>query len=1232
MSQESEREESSTNSARAPEATAGGDTNEPPDATFPVVGIGASAGGLAALKRFLSALPSDTGMAFVVVQHLSPDVESDLPSILARSTDMAVEPLDEPRPLEANHVFIIQPNTAVELTDGVLQPTRPSTETRYRTSVDTFLVSLAAERKHNAVAVILSGTGSDGCRGIEAIKKNDGLALAQSPEDAEYAGMPQSAIDTGLVDLVLPADELARRLEQYFEIGSRVDSREVAELDQDDRECFADVLDEIRRHTGHDFSEYKTPTLLRRIARRMSLNRLSDMRQYLTSLKSNPEEISRLFHDLLIPVTDFFRDPEVFEALRTTVIPEILASKPPGDEIRVWVPGCATGQEAYSIGMLLLDAVEDADHFASVKIFATDVDESLISTARDGVYLAPSVQKVPEDLRERYFTQSNGSYHIDKRLREVVLFAVHDLLRDPPFARLDLVSCRNLLIYLKRSAQERVFNVFHYALQPEGFLLLGSSESADSFGELFSRVDKPHRIYKSLPSRSPKLPVDTRRGSSLSDMTLDASGLAGRQSRGREADQLHRQLLIDEFAPPSLLVNRDYEVVHISGDTQRFLGVPEGVPSRDVMKMVDPAIRLELRTALIDVFEEGESTLLGPVRLTDSPSEPEVQIEVRTARSNGERPMAQVIFHSDGPVSPRPRRPVEPEITDDSASKIIHNLERELERTQQRLRSTIEEYETSNEELKASNEELLTINEELQSTTEELETSKEELQATNEELSTVNQELNAKLDELNELNSDLQNLFASTDIGTLFLDKKLRIRRFSEPVTDFFNLLDTDVGRPLDHITHQLDYDNFVEDARDVLNELRTIEREVTSDLQRHYVMRMLPYRTVDDRIDGVVITFFDDTDRIRAQEEVAESEMLFRTVFESASDAMYLLELEEDGFSTFQRANTAAADRLGYAQSDLERLTLADIVEQGTADLTALHQSLHTEGVATAEWSVVTRDGRSIPVEALAHSFEISDKQRVLLVSRDISTHKAYEEALLDAKEESDRLAELRAAFLANMSHEIRTPLTTILGLAQMLDDDLPGRQSKMVRIIRSSGRRLQQTLDSVLDLSRLEAGQMGINPSEIDPVEQLEEIVEMYRPIADRRDVSVDLVDSDAPHSFLTDPTFLNRIATNLIDNAIKFTEEGGVEVRVSGNHKTLRLEVEDTGIGIDPDFLPHLFDKFEQASQGLSRSHEGSGLGMALVKHMVELLDAKIEVDSTQGEGTTFRLDIPSSAEDS
>jgi len=891
------------------------------DGMLPVVGLGGSAGGIAALQEFFAAMPVDSGMAFVVVLHLSPTHESTLAEMFQRWTAMPVIAATDGVAVEQNRVYVIPPGKFLASANGHLRLTEAEAHPGKRVAVDYFFRTLAETHGAQSLAVVLSGAGGDGALGLKRIKELGGLTIAQDPDEAQHPDMPRSAIATGVVDWVLGVKEMPARLLAYVKQRGQLKlpgeagphPAAAVELSPDEHEAaLRDVLAFLHTRTGRDFSCYKRATILRRTARRMQVNGLADLPGYLTYLRTHAGEAGALLQDLLISVTNFFRDATSFAALERS-IPELFEGKSGGDTVRAWVAGCATGEEAYSIAMLLSEHAATLVGPPQIQVFATDLDEEVIREAREGLYPETIAADVSEERLRHFFIHEQGGYRVRRAVRELVLFAPHDLLKDSPFSRLDLVSCRNLLIYLNREAQHRAFDIFHFALRPGGRLFLGTTEAVDEGSPLFAVLDKKQRLYVQRPGPQRLIAVPTGPGTlaralALQERTRERPTMPGRvtmeapQLRLDEAvpfesalppGELHYRL-IERFSPPSILVNSTHEIVHLSESAGRFLQVTGGEPTRNLLRMVHPMLRVELRAALYAAAQtHAAATALGvPVEVGDARS----FVDVRVTPAGDLAPdFLLVVFEerpADGAATGAAPRSAD-------ADQAALHLERELVATKAHLRDTIEQSEASTEELKASNEELQAMNEELRSATEELETSREELQSLNEELTTVNDELKSNVDQLAHSNSDLQNLMAATDIATVFLDRELRITRFTPSAKTLFNLISSDLGRPLSDLSRQLDYPQIVADAEHALAHLQPAQREVSAG-DRWYTARTLPYRTADDRIAGVVLTFVDISEQKRAEQEIvrlaAASERqrrVYETVLTNTPDFVYVFSLD---------------------------------------------------------------------------------------------------------------------------------------------------------------------------------------------------------------------------------------------------------------------------------------------------------------------------------------------------
>lgn len=841
-----------------------------PGTRFPVVGIGASAGGLPAMEEFFSAFSADRkyGMAFVIVQHMAPNHKSMLAEIIGRYTSMQVSDVKDGMAVERDHVYVIPPNQNMVIIGGVLNLLEPAEARGHRMPIDYFFRSLASDRKEWAIGIILSGTGSDGSEGVRAIKAEGGMAMAQNPESSEYNGMPLSAIDTGMIDYSMEAKEMPEKLQDYVSQVFAEKSHPSPNIE----EAMKIIFSELLTRTGHDFSQYKTKTLDRRIRRRMAVSNIKRIDGYARYLQQKPEESEALFRDLLINVTNFFRNPKVFEALEEQVLPSLFEDKSSNDAIRIWVVGCSTGEEAYSLAILVYEYMEKIEQTFKVQIFATDIDYETIEHARKGIYPANISADVSPERLHRFFTHDVelDTYAITKNIRDMIIFSEQDVIQDPPFSKLDMISCRNLLIYMNKELQKKLIPMFHYALNPGGLLFLGTSESIGDFPNLFEPLDKQYKIYRSKAAQN-------EYNYSVGSFFPTMGGTSG-NSKSHEPSSNHKKLqmrelternLLQQYAPTGALVNEYGDILYLHGRTGMYLEMPPGEPDHNILKMAREGLRPALTNALSRLVVNKELKVThSKVRVKTNGDFTTVDLNIRQVEETGNQKLFLVTF------DPYELKEGKQEVTVDkndyktdtpAEEESVSALREELRTMEEYLRASNEELEVSNEELRSSNEEMQSMNEELQSTNEELETSREELQSVNEELSTVNNELQAKVAELSEANEDMNNVLAATGVAIIFVDNQLRIQRFTPAAIHIMNLIPADVGRPVKHIVSNLSgYDQLIQDIQSVMDDLTPLEIEVHTTDGEWYVVRMRPYRTIKNTIEGVVITFLKQTETLR--------------------------------------------------------------------------------------------------------------------------------------------------------------------------------------------------------------------------------------------------------------------------------------------------------------------------------------------------------------------------------
>ncbi len=954
---------------------------------FPIVGIGASAGGLAAFEAFFSRMPADTdpGMAFVLVQHLAPDHKSILADLIRRYTRMQVFEVEDGMVVRPNCAYIIPPSRDMAFLNGALQLMEPSAPRGQRLPIDFFFRSLAQDQRERAICIVLSGTGSDGTMGVRAIKGEGGMVMAQNPASTEYDGMPRSAIGTGLVDFELPPAEMPAQLIAYVaHVFGKFPLSAAAQAPKAEN-AVKKIFILLRAQTGHDFSQYKPSTIHRRIERRMAVQQIQTMDSYVKYLQQTTEEVEALFRDLLIGVTNFFRDPEAFQALEELVIPKLFAGKTAGAVIRVWSPGCSTGEEAYSLAILLAERQEAMKQSFKVQVFATDIDSQAIATARAGLYPASIAADLSPERLARFFTaESDGSaYRIHKSIRDVMVFSEQNMIKDPPFSKLDLISCRNLLIYMGVELQKKIIPLFHYALNPGGFLFLGTSETVGEFGDLFATLDRKSKLYQSKEDFHGAQRAAL--GRFLPPMTAIDAALP--QTAGKKAAfgklslrELTEQALLQQVAPAGVLVNGQGDILYLHGRTGMYLEPPPGEAGiNNILKMAREGLRRHLTTALHKAARTKEVLRQPGLRVKTNGAFTTVNLTVRPMEAGFgaslEVPLYLVIFE-EAPLFERELAQQTDALQviagvdgpDTDADARIVALKQELRTKEEYLQTANEELETSNEELKSSNEEMQSVNEELQSTNEEMETSKEELQSVNEELATVNAELQTKVADLSRANNDMNNLLAGTGVGTVFVDHQLRILRFTPPATKIINLILSDMGRPVGHIVSNLmGYERLVADAQEVLDTLVPKEVEVQTRSGGWYTMRILPYRTLDNVIEGVVISFVDITEIVRVRDALGKANKLRRlaVVVRDAHDAVTVQDLD----GRILAWNPGAVRMYGWSEAEALVMNVRDRIPQGLREkaLAQLHQLSQAEILEPYLTQRIAKDGSIVEVSVIS-------------------------------------------------------------------------------------------------------------------------------------------------------------------------------------------------------------------------------------------------------------------------
>jgi len=956
---------------------------------FPVIGIGASAGGLAALKEFFSKVSKNSGMAYIVVTHMSPDQPSLLPELINRVSSISADFAKDGEKLKQDRIYIAPPDKEVNLFQNTIQLMDIS-KREVSLHIDYFLRSLAGDQEENAAGIILSGTGTDGTLGLKEIKQQEGLVLVQSVESAEYRGMPESAIATGIADKVLPPGEMPGFLSDYF--ANRKTHKKDSQrprIEKEEKNWVQKIFSILRTKLGHDFSSYKENTIFRRIQRRMDINQIKDPDQYIRFLREHPKETEALFREFLIGVTHFFRDRESFESLKKVLLEETINRINEGEELRVWVPGCSTGEEAYSVAIVIRECMQETSKQFDFQIFGTDIDNFAIQKAREGIFPGSIAADITEDRLSRFFTKEGDYYQIRKEIRESVIFSVQNILKDPPFSRLDLLCCRNLLIYLKGEMQKKLLPLFHYTLRPGGLLMLGSSETVGQFSNLFQVVDNKWKIYRRV-----QVPLSLQRDIEFptgipSEPKSSDSPDTNKRKTIKDFALLTEKAILRLITPTSLLVDEKGTVLHVQGRTGKYLETISGPPSHNINDLAREGLKLELSSALRRARSTKEYQKREGISVKTNGTSQEIQLHIYPLKEPEEmKGKYLVVFEDEEEETPKQdskkKETKKGKETTGEEDHHIAELEEELRETRERHQTTVEELESTNEELKSSNEEL-------QSTNEELESSKEELQSLNEELQTVNSELEDKVSQLYRAKEDFQNLLNSTGEATIFIDNNLRIKRYTREVEAIINLIKTDLGRSLKDMEINLKYEGLIDDIQSVIDRLSPVEKEVQDKKGKWYLMRIRPYKTSENKIDGAVIVFFDIDAQKKTQEELQRineeqerSRILIRKVFDMNNYPLLVLDRE----GNIVIANTALTDFISLPLDAIEGMSIFDLETpalNGSNILDQLHIALEKalndgKSFSTSPFSISHRKDEEFIIRGEVIRQPEGDPYRILL------------------------------------------------------------------------------------------------------------------------------------------------------------------------------------------------------------------------------------------------------------
>ncbi|BAY15428.1 signal transduction histidine hinase [Anabaenopsis circularis NIES-21] len=1221
---------------------------------FPIVGIGASAGGLEAFTQLLSHLPSDTGMGFVLIQHLSPDQKSLLVEILSRATQMPVVQAENEMVVKPNHVYVIPPNAMMTISEGKLQLS-PRQKIRSQVmSVDTFFFSLAQERGSKAIAVVLSGGDADGARGLEAIKEAGGITFAQCEESAQVSSMPNTAVASGQVDFVLTPQAIAQELAKISDhpYVSYPTPEKSADVIPTDSNALSIIFSLLKATTGVDFNHYKQTTLKRRILRRMILYKLERLEDYVRYLQDHPAEVTALYYDALITLTSFFRDPEAFEALKTKVFPIITKEQSSDSAIRIWVAGCSTGEEAYSMAICLQEYLHNQGINRPIQVFATDVNEIAIEKARIGIYKHNQLIDVSADRLQRFFVPVEGGYQISKPVREVCVFARQNLIGDPPFSRLDLITCRNVLIYLGSGVQKKLLPIFHYALKPQGFLMLGTSETVGEFSNLFALIDRKYKIYSGKMAAT-RPTIDLVPNNYAIGATNPPPLVREEMGNDLEIQKVADRIILNQYTPVGVVIDNDLEIVQFRGQTSPYLQLPSGRPSFNLLKIAKEELRLELRTAIHQAKKHGIAVTKEGMQIRDADQVKRIRIDVipfdapvvDTGRyflvmfaemSAIATSMLGVAGDESSPATSNRTRNRARKPTDDQ--KEINQLKQDLATTKEYLQSIIEEQQATNQDLRAANEEILSSNEELQSTNEELETAKEEIQATNEELNTINDELQRRNLESTQVSNDLQNLLSSINLPIIMLGGDLRIRRFTPVAERIFNLIPSDVGRPFSDINHNLNIPDLEQQIIEVIRTLNFKTQEVQDQEGHWYDLRIRPYRTIDNKIDGAVVVLVDIDELKRSARQITAARDYAEAIVATVRESLVVLDTDLRVIT----ANQFFYEKFQVLPAETEQCLIYEIgngqwnIPQLRSLLEEIlpHQSQFQDMEIENEFEQIGQKIMRLNARKLTH---IHDAPMILLVIEDITQQKQLEierTQLLaqeqSARETAEKANRAKDEFLSILSHELRNPLNAMLGWANLLRTHQLDEQTvnQGLEAIERSAQAQAHLISDLLDISRISSGRLRMDAQQIELVPIIEDAIAVVRLAAETKNIQINTSLAPSSRPIVGDPVRLQQVVWNLLSNAIKFTPNGGrIDVQLKYAAFQAQIQISDTGQGINPEFLPYLFDRFRQADGSRTRSNPGLGLGLSIVRHLVELHGGTVEAHSPgEGQGATFTVKLP------
>ncbi|MAD97968.1 MAG: histidine kinase [Flavobacteriaceae bacterium] len=1206
---------------------------------FYVVAIGASAGGLEAVQTFFDHIPKNTGAAYVVIQHLSPDFKSLMPELLSKHTHMKIFTAEHGQKIKPNCVYLNNRNNNIGIENDQFVLIDKDPKEQLNLPIDIFFHMVGKAFKEKSIGVILSGTGSDGSRGIKTIKEEMGTIFVQDPDTAQFDGMPNSSILTNLPDFILPVENMAETIVNYTKNSSKhfkaleIDDVETASLDKES--TFQTILSVIYKHTDVNFKKYKVNTLLRRLEKRMNLHNIKTLEDYLRFLISSDEEKEAINNEFLIGVTSFFRDKKAYEVMREKVVPELCNKKGNDEVIRIWVPGCSSGEEVYSLAILFEDYIQRNRLNISYKIFATDIDKKALNFASMGNYPINNAEDIDKEILERYFLKSGGNLEITNKVREKIIFSYHDVTKDPPFIKVDLISCRNLLIYLSNETQKTVLAGFQFSLNQDGVLFLGSSESLGPISNLFSIIDNKYKIYQNLKAikrinKGNKLYTYSkmRTINPLQGLSLKQQN----QSSTKHSEAHYYKILSQKHAPVSVFVDKECNVEFMVGDFKKWFNQSDGSFSSNLYQMVSQELATVIKNGLRKVDETKSSVEIKNLVYKNNGEDLVTNLYFEVAENPSLRNQKYLIQFGEGEISKAEEQII---LSDNDVSNFskqrIESLEQELKQKSHELQNIVEELETSNEELQSSNEELMSSNEELQS-------SNEELQSVNEELYTVNSEFQEKNRELEDLNNDMNNLLTSSDIGTLFLDAQLNIRKYTPEIKKVFNLEPSDIGRSLTSFTSNFNTEirkTIIDNARRALDDLKTFENEVQDIHGNWYLKRISPFVTLDKKIDGVVIAFVRINQLKEKEEELKRNRFHLNKAQAVTKVGSWYLDVKtneitwtKEMYKMFEMDYMAPVPSFSehkkfWTESSWKLINSS--IENAIANATPYQIEVEMESsIGTNKWLWAKGE----PLQN-----EDGEVYAIWGVSQDITERKQQELRLIEAQQKAETANIYKNQFLANMSHEIRTPMNGLLGFANMLrkdDLDVETRNS-YVDIIESCTKQLLNLTNDIIDISKIEAGELQINKGSCHLGNLFRELETTFNEIKKQDEKHQVKLRTIIPKSLdnlvvESDATRLKQVLSNLIDNALKFTQKGLVEFGYNVHDSKLIITVSDTGLGMSKDKLTLIFERFQRLENKDSAKTKGTGLGLTISKGIVDLLGGTIDVQSELGKGSTFTITLP------